>query len=923
MDTQQATATPLLTTKFYVPPCRAEMVSRPRLVEQVNAGLHRKLTLISAAAGFGKTTLLSEWVQSCQRPVAWLSLDPGDNDPARFVAYFAGALRTVEPGKEILGGTMDGMLIGLQSPGGPQLEAVLTGLINEIATVSQSFALVLDDYHLITARAVHAAVTFLLEHLPPRMHLVISSRADPPLPIAGLRGRGQLTELRQADLRFTPEEAAAFLTQATGLELSAQDISALSSRTEGWIAGLQMAAVSMQGREDVVSFVREFTGSNRYILDYLVEEVLERQPIEVQEFLLQTSILDRLAGSLCDAVTEPDKSAAGGVSSEGEKPRLSGQETLEMLERSNLFIVRLDDERRWYRYHHLFADLLRQRLHRRDAGVERALHRRASDWHERNGLLASAIDHALSAQDYQRAARLIEASAEETFRRAEFATLEVWMKALPEEVLRGNSLLSAYYALVLLMVGGTLDEVKACLEDVSRGDTSGVLEAELTALRAVLATLEGDVQRSLELSKKALELQAGERTVLSGFVERNLGVIYMLTGEMEAAQQVFEESAALGEKTGDFISIVVAQEKLGTTRRLQGRLHEAKIIYEKALELATDDQGRRHPVITKAVLGLADVFREWNDLEAAEQLVQEGLKLASAWSRFLALACYMVLSRVRQGQGDLDGAGELLDRCQQLAVEWDVSEMDDIIVGAYKTRISLTQGDLEDAARWVQRRGFSSSAAAAELEKPQQRASLDYLQQLEYAALARVYLAQGEPKRALEVLDPLVRAAERQGWGALLMETLALQALSLQSQGEVEGALTVLGRALSWGQPEGYVRTFVDEGEAMAQLLRKAASRGIAPEYVSRLLTVFEVEQHGRLEEVGAPPADQALAEPLSDREMEVLRLLNTSLSSTEIADELVVSVNTARSHIRSIYGKLGVHSRYEAVARARDLKLI
>jgi LuxR family maltose regulon positive regulatory protein len=923
MDTQQATATPLLTTKFYVPPFRPETVSRPRLVEQVNAGLFRKLTLISAPAGFGKTTLLSEWVRSCERPVAWLSLDEGDNDLARFMTYLVGALPRIEAARESIDGIADTVLSGLQSPRGPQMEGVLTWMINEITTASRPLALVLDDYHLITAQPVHEAVSFLLEHLAPEMHLVIASRSDPPLLIAGLRGRGQLTELRQADLRFTPEEVAAFLSQATGLELSVQDVAALSSRTEGWIAGLQLAAVSMQGRDDVSSFVRDFTGSNRYVLDYLVEEVLERQPVEVQDFLLQTSILDRLAGPLCDAVIEPDGGEAGGPSTSGEGARLSGQETLEMLERSNLFIVRLDDERRWYRYHHLFADLLRQRLRQAQPELLPTLHVRASEWHERNGLIPSAIGHAVSAQDFQRAARLIEVGADVTLRRAEFDTLRRWVEALPDEVVRGNPRLCVRYALVLLIAGGTLDEVKACLDDASRGDSAGALEAELVTLQAMLATLEGDVQRSLELSQRALELLPDERTVSLGFVERNLGVIYMLRGDMDAAQEVFEKSAMLGEKVGDFISMVVAQEKLGATRRLQGRLREAKIIYEKALESATDDKGHLHPVIIKAVLGLADILREWNDLEGAEELVEEGLGLASAWSRFLALACYLVLSRIRQAQGDLEGAEDLLHRGQQLAVEWDVSEMDDVIVDSYLVRVWLAQGDLEAATEWLEKRGFSSHAVAAELEKPRKTVSLEYLRQAEYSVLARVYLAKGEPDRALEVLGPLSRKTERQGWGALLLEALALEALALQSQGEVERALNVLRRALSLGEPEGYVRTFVDEGEAMAQLLREAASGGIAPGYVSRLLAVFEVEEHGPLGEAGTPQAEEPLAEPLSDREMQVLRLLNTSLSSTEIAEEMVVSVNTVRSHIRSIYGKLGVHSRYEAVARARELNLI
>jgi LuxR family maltose regulon positive regulatory protein len=923
MDTEQATATPLLTTKFYVPPSRPEMVSRSRLVELLNAGLHRKLTLISAPAGFGKTTLLSEWVGACQRPVAWLSLDEGDNDPARFMAYLVAALETIESAREMVGPIEKTVLAALQSPQGPQIEPALTALINKIASVPEPFVLVLDDYHLITAQLVHQAIAFILGHLPPQMHLAIAARADPPLPVAGLRGRDQLTEVRQADLRFTPDEAAAFLNRLMGLDLSEENIEALSARTEGWITGLQMAALSMKGRDDIGQFVLAFAGSNVYVLDYLMEEVLERQPDQVQTFLLQTSILERLTGPLCDAVVTGNDGQALAVPHGGEDVSPTGQQTLEMLERSNLFIVRLDDERRWYRYHRLFADLLRQRLEQVHPELPPTLHSRASQWYESKGLIPEAIEHALSAQDFERAAILIEDHADQTISRAEFATFEKWTRTLPDDVLRGRPLLCAYGALVLLLVGGTLYEVKARIADASRGNGAGEFEGELAAVRAVLATMEGEVQQSLELSRRAVELLPAERTFLSGFMERNLGVIYMLSGDIEAARRVFAESAALSERTGDFISVVVGQEKMGTARRMQGHLREAKALYEQALRLATDEEGRVHPVVTKAVLGLADIQREWNDLEAAEELSREGLEMAEQWSRFLAISCYLVLSRVRQGRGDLEAAADLLDRCQRLAVEYDLTEMDDIIVDASLVRVWLAQGDLEAAARWVERRKFDSAAVAAELEGRQSGDSLEYVRQLEYVALGRFYVAQGYLDQALEVLKPLSRATERQGWGLLLMETLALQALAFQEQGDLEQALTVLDRALTLGEPEGYVRTFVDEGEPMADLLREAASRGIAPEYVSRLLGVFEVTEHGALEEIGTAREVQPLAEPLSERELEVLRLLNTSLSSAEMADELVVSVNTVRTHIRSIYSKLGVHSRYEAVDRARELKLI
>jgi LuxR family maltose regulon positive regulatory protein len=922
-EMETRTPAPLLTTKFYVPPFRPEMVSRPRLVGQISAGLHRKLTIISAPAGFGKTTMLSEWIHQCERPVAWLSLDAADNDLARFLTYLVEALRTVASLREHVGGMTDGMVHGLQSLGGSQAEALLTRLINDIVAVRETFALVLDDYHLITAPSIHEAVTFLLDHLPPEMHLILAGRSDPPLPFAGLRGSGQLAELRQSDLRFTAEEAAAFLNEAIGLQLSAADVEALSSRTEGWIAGLQMAAISMQGRDDLTQFVRAFTGSNVYVLDYLMEEVLERQPDSVQAFLLKTSILDRLTGPLCDAVTAGNGEGTSLPPSAESDARLTGQAMLEMLERANLFIMRLDDERRWYRYHRLFADLLRQRLPQVYPGLPATLHGRACEWHEKNGLTPAAIDHALAARDFERAAELVHVSAGVVFARGEFVTLEGWMGALPDDVLRGRPLLCAYYALVLLLVGGTLDRVKECIESASEEDRSGAFEGELMAVRAILATLEGDIPASLELSRRALELLPEEHTFLSGFVERNLGTIYMLTGDLEAAQRVFKESAVLGEKAGDFTSVVVAQEKLGTGRRLQGRLREAKALYEQALESATDERGRRHPVVTKAVLGLADIMREWNDLIAAEELIEEGLELAAAWSRFLVISCHMVLSRVREAQGDLRSASDLLDQCQQLAAEWDLSEMDDVMVGAYQARVWLAQGRFDTVADWAEERDLNSARAAVELAKSQEDISLMYMRQVEYAALARMYVVTGEAERALEVLGPLVRANEQRGWGSLLTESLALQALAFRSKGDVDQALRVLEHALSIGEPEGYIRSFVDEGEAMAELLRAAALRGTAPEYVNKLLAAFEVAEHGPLEEIATASDAQSLMEPLSTRELEVLRLLNTSLSSTEMADELVVSVNTVRTHIRSIYSKLGVHSRYEAVARARELDLI
>jgi LuxR family maltose regulon positive regulatory protein len=468
-------STPILTTKLYIPAPRLNVVLRPRLIERLNEGLHGKLTLISAPAGFGKTTLVSAWVAACQRPTAWLSLDEGDNDPTRFLAYLVAALHTIAPN------VGEGVLAVLQSPQSPPTESILTALLNEIATIPDNFVLVLDDYHVIEATPVDTALTFLLEHLPPQMHLLIATREDPQLPLARLRARGQLTELRAADLRFTPDEAAEFLKEVMGLNLSAEEIAALETRTEGWIAGLQMAALSMQGRADATSFIKSFTGIHHFVLDYLVEEVLQRQPDRIRSFLLQTSILDRLSGPLCDAVT-------------GEE---DGRGMLEALERGNLFVVPLDDERQWYRYHHLFADVLQARSIEEQSNQDPPLHRRASEWYEQNGLRADAIRHALAAEDFERAAGLVELAWPAMRRSRQEATLLGWVKALPDELVRARPVLSVVYAWALLD-GGELEAAEARLRNTERWlDTTADVSERPEALSAEMVVVDEKQFRSL------------------------------------------------------------------------------------------------------------------------------------------------------------------------------------------------------------------------------------------------------------------------------------------------------------------------------------------------------------------------------------------------------------------------------------------
>ncbi len=894
-------STPLLTTKFYIPPVEPELVSRQRLIELLDAGIHHKLTLVSAPAGFGKTTLLSEWVKSCGRPVAWLTLDEGDNDPARFLAYFVAALQTIQPN---LG---EGALSAFQSPRPPQIESVLTGLINEIAAVPTPFVLILDDYHLITAQPIHGALAFVLDHLPPQMHLAVASRTDPPLPIALLRGRGQLTELRQSDLRFTREEAATFLNEAMGLELSAEDIAALAFRTEGWIAGLQMAAVSMQGREDVSSFVAEFTGSQHYILDYLVEEVLHRQPESVQSFLLQTSILDRMSGSLCDAITGKGNSQA----------------MLESLDHANLFVFPLDDSQHWYRYHRLFADLLQQRLQQAHRDLLPTLHGRASEWYEHNGLIAPAIDHALSAGDFERAARLIEQTAESTMMRSEVATLQRWMKALPLDFLRARPLLGVYHALALLLSGQPLDLAEARLQDAVQDDAAGTLSGEVMAFRGLIAAYRGEARESAELARQALELLPEERLFFRTLVAGYLGFVYLHSGDYVAATQALSEAVRIGRQAGNVTITVLATCHLAELAALRSQFHEARAIYEQALEAATDDRGRRQPIAGLPLVGLGGLLAEWNDLEAAKRHLLEGIELVRKYGESAAIGGYVNLARVKQAQGDVQGALEALQTAEDIAIRFDAMKMDDSYVGARKAVLSVAQGDLQAALHWIEERGLDKRVSLDRSKREANNASLSPFRVYEQMTLAQVRIAQGRSDKALEVLEPLLQRTETTGIITFVIRILVLQALAFQAQGDMEQALTALERALSLAEPGGFVRSFVDEGEPMAMLLRRATSRGIAPEYVAKLLSAFDVSEYRPVEEPKPPSPIQPLVEPLSERELEVLRLLTTSLSSTEMAEEMIISVNTVRSHIRNIYSKLGVHSRYEAVARAKEINLL
>jgi LuxR family maltose regulon positive regulatory protein len=918
--------TPLLSTKLYIPPLRPEMVSRPRLIERLNEGMHRKLTLISAPAGFGKTTLLSEWGAGCERPVAWVSLDGGDNDPARFLAYLVAALQTVEPN---IG---EGVLSALQSPQPPPTESVLTALINDIVAIlgpgdhkGRPHILILDDYHLITVQLIHDGLTFLLDHLPLNLHLVVATRADPPLPIARLRGQGQLTALHQSDLRFTTDEAAAFLNQVMSLNLSPDDIAALEARTEGWIAGLQMAAVSLEGRDDPAGFVHAFAGSDRHILDYLMEEVLLRQPATVQTFLLQTSILDRLTGPLCDAILSR---GAKEQRSKGDfdtyvlhlpGSSASGQEILEYLERNNLFVVPLDNERRWYRYHHLFADLLRYRLHQAQPDLMPILHGRAGAWYEQNGLFTEAIDHALAAGDPEWTAHLIEQAAEPTLMRSEITTFLGWVDALPAEVTRARPLLYVYHTGIQLMNGLPLPVAEARLREAMEAEPSQTVSGAVATFQTLIAAYRGDTRQSVELSQQALELLAEDNLFLRSLIAGFLGITYLWSGDFATAAKALRRAVRIGQQIGNLTITVLALCHLAELHIVRGQLHEAKAFFGQALEWAVDGQGRPLPIAGLAVTGLGYLLREWNDLEAALHHVVEGIELTAKWEETGTFTGYISLACVRQALGDKEAAREAIQKAWQIVMGFEGMEMATIVVSVYQARLWIQQGDHNAVLRWVEERGLDERIEAGELEKGGRMVPLLY-GALEYMAYAEARIAQGRPDEALAILRPLLQVTEAGGWAMFVIETLALESLAFQALGDVDRALCCLERAFSLAEPEGFVRIFVDKGQPLAQLLYQAAERGIAPEYAGRLLAAFPAVE-------SLPPApsrsSREMIEPLTEREREVLLLIAEGLSNREIAQRLFLSLTTVKTHTYNIYGKLGVHSRTQAVAKAGALGIL
>ena len=866
---------PILATKLYLPHVRSEIVLRSRLIEQLNLGLHHKLTLVSAPAGFGKTTLIGEWTATSNRPTAWLSLDVGDSEPLRFITYLIAALKTIEV-------NVGDKTLGVLKSSQPQLtELILTTLINEIACISDDIVIVLDDYHMIASKQVDAAISFFLEYLPPQMHMVIITREDPDVSLAKLRMRNQLTELRASDLRFTPMEAAEFLNHVMGLKLSTEDIAVLEERTEGWIAGLQLAALSIQGHKDASGFIQSFTGSHQFVLDYILEEVLKHQSESIQTFLLSTSILDRLCAPLCEAILLTSSA--------------TGQETLEYLEHANLFLIPLDNERHWYRYHHLFADLLRYQMHQKTAtsdGCLAELHIRASQWYENKGMEIEAFHHAAAANDVTRAERLIEGKGMPLHFRGAHLPILHWLESLTSAVLDERPSLWITYASVLLGNGQTsgieqkLQAAEKVLQNTMSNDKNRDLIGRVASVRAILALSQQQIETIIVQSQLALQYLNPDNLPYRTSIFFNLGYAYQRQGDRVSARKAYSEAILISKASGNTISEIMASIGLGNIQELDNQLYLAEQTYLGILHLVED-----HPliVISEAYIGLAHIYYQWNDMARAEYYFQKSYQLAQQIENTdRSVDCEVFYAHLKLSQGDVANASIILAKADQSARQYNfVHQMPKI--AATKVETMLRQGNLTAAAH-----------IAKTYELPMSQ--------------VRVFLALGDTSAATKVLEPLLSQTEAKDWKDEHLKVLLLLAITIHAQGEKDMALLLLCDALNLAEEGGFIRIFIDEGLPMLRLLSDAAAYGIMSDYITKLLSVFEAEKK---KEIGA------LVESLSQRELEVLKLIADGLSNDEIGKKLYLALDSVKGHNRRIFGKLQVQRRTEAIARARELGLI
>jgi LuxR family maltose regulon positive regulatory protein len=883
----------LLVTKLLKPPAPPGILLRERLLARLDEGLSRRLTLVSTPPGFGKTTLLSSWAERLDRLCAWISLDEDDNDLPRFLQYLSAAFR--EAGAD----AAETIPPFLRSPR-ELSEHILTHLINTLAAKAVPAVLILDDYHVIHAEGVHKALLYFLAHIPPAVHLVIATRADPPFPFARWRGHGEILELRQDDLRLAPEESAAFLSRTMGVELPGEENRALTEYTEGWIAGIQLAALSMRQQEDPAGWIRAIGSGNRFILDYLMDEVWLRQPPDVQKFLLQTSILERFSAPLCDAVSGGEGSRA----------------LLERLVRANLFLSPMDEGRNWFRYHRLFADLLQLRLQQDYPADLPRLHRSAGAWFERNGFAEEAGGHYIHAGDFEQAANLLERSAEEILIRGETATFHRRLENLPGRVLEAHPLLCVYQAWMRMLDGRAAAEVEERLQAAERGPLDPPTAAKVDAVRALLAYFRNDSQLAIRLAEKALADLREDSVFLWSIAGLSLSSSRLAEGDLEGGQKMLSEVADKAEAVGNPLMVSLALAGIAKLLIRQGQLHRANALCQKALIPETGKPATPSPIDGFMLLVLAEIHREWNELDAAAAEIRRAIPLIRRWTESRLVDANLILSRILLAQGDVAGAQAALAEAGKAARHTRLTEIDDLAVDVLRVQIQIRRREFPAVERWIREREVDRDRGPADVLR---RGTADdlHLRKYEHLALARYYIARKQSAKARALLDAWLPEMERLQRNDLVLQILVLQALTWHVQGDSNKAVAVLQQALRLAEPEGAVRTFADEGAAMAALLKEAAARGISPAYTAKLLAACGPEESA-VRKHGTPAPEE-----LSRREMEVLGLIAAGCSNRDIADRLSLSPGTVKVHTRNIYGKLNVKSRTQAVARAKSAGIL
>ena len=898
-----------LTTKLYLPPARQTLVDRPGLLERLKEGLQGKLTLVSAPAGFGKTSLVAAWRKQCETPLAWISLDEEDNEPRRFLDYLIGALQMVD------GDLGDESAELLHQSATPPLKVVLTSLLNEINAYDKEFVVAFDDYHVITEHDIHEALSFLIEKLAPHAHALIATRSDPPFPLGRLRARGELKELRASDLRFGTTEATAFLNDVMKLELKPHDVMALEERTEGWIAGLQLSALTLQGRENRSEVVKEFAGDNRFVLDYLLEEVLNCQTEQVQDFLLRTSVLTRLNGSLCDALTADH----------------TGHEMLEQLERANLFLIRLDSRGEWFRYHHLFADLLRLKLKQKQPGAIRELQIKASQWCEKNNLAEEAINYALAAQDWDRALNLIEPIAFQIISFGGFERLKLWIEAIPESVFRSRHLVFQFY-IPTLLYNEEFDRLEKYLQILEVAEPEAVrarLMSVVWSSRSLIAAARSQPERAEECSRKAAEFLLPDDLTQRAVVAQTRVRAASIRGDTQEMEKLLGLALPAYREAGHLIFQVWAQMALGVTRIMQARLREGAEWLQKAQQFARERLPTRPQTLLYSYTFLCEVYREWNDLETAKSYLNDALTLIRQTGResypgyltesVKSLALMLDLCDDRaQADALIQQALQRVRRYGNEAVEKQLE--------ALKAFLVLHRGGEMSAVNlWAETCGLSAE------DKPV------YLKEFSHLVFARWLIVTGKAKQALPLLNRLLIAAQEGIRQHAAIEILILQARAQHDLSNDIEAIKSLEKALTLAQPESFVRTFVDEGEPMSKLLlellkqkgkRWETEKPELLRYVVKLKDFFGSSAPVPTARIATTTETEPLPwwyaeDPLSERELEVLQHVAKGLSNQEIADKLFLSAGTVKRHMSNIYEKLDVHSRTQALERARTIKVL